>query len=162
VPETAVMQPIQDLLAYVTKRRVSQIVSESNSLSKIFVEIQRASYSSSYLGHFQSMSKPGDIVVTQRSNKNLCLVLQPTKCLGINDTVTVTLETGPYGAWLFPPEPTATGLALSGVRRKGFFSLLCLFTYTGLANHGITATLQVKTKSLIYRTGTLTASRIFF
>jgi hypothetical protein len=155
VSEAGMIQLIQDVLAYMTKWRMPQIVSQSNSLSKIFVEIQSASYSPGYLGYFQSVSEPGDIMVTQRSDKDLCLMFKATESLGVDDTVTVTLETGPYRAWFFPPEPTTTGFTLGSIRRKRFFSLLCLFTYIGLPNHGITAQLQVKTESLIYRTSSL-------
>jgi hypothetical protein len=67
----------------------------------------------------------------------------------MDDTVTVTLETGSYGAWFFPLQPTTTELTLSGIRGKGFFLLLCLFTYIRFVNHGITVIWQVKAKSLI-------------
>jgi hypothetical protein len=83
-------------------------------------------------------------MVTQGSNKNLCLVLQPTKSLGMDDTVTVTLKTGPYGAWLFPPQPTTTELTLGSIRGKRFFFLLCLLTNRGLGSHGIIVINQPK------------------
>ena len=56
----------------------------------------------------------------------------------MDNAVTVTLETGSYGAWFFPFQPTTTGLTLSGIRGKGFFLLLCLLAYTEFVDHGIT------------------------
>ena len=84
------------------------------------------------------MSKPGDIMVTQGSNKDLCLMFQPTESLGMDLAVTVALKTGPYGALLFPFQPTTTELTLRGIRGKGFLLLLCLLAYTGFVNHRIT------------------------
>jgi hypothetical protein len=49
-------------------------MSESDSLGEVFVEIKSPSYSSGYLGYLQSVSEPGDIMVTQGSNEDLCLV----------------------------------------------------------------------------------------
>jgi hypothetical protein len=73
-------------------------------------------------------------------------MFQPAESLGMDNAVTVTLETGSYGAWLFPFQPTTTGLTLSGIRRKGFFLLLCLLAYTEFANHGITITIVSRGK----------------
>jgi hypothetical protein len=64
-------------------------------------------------------------------------MFQPTEGLGIDDTVTVALEAGSYGAWLFPLQPATTELTLSGIRGKSLFLLLCLFTYIRFVNHGI-------------------------
>ena len=64
-------------------------------------------------------------------------MFQPTEGLGIDDTVTIALETGSYGAWLFPLHPPTTELTLSGVRGKSLFLLLCLLTYIRFVNHGI-------------------------
>jgi hypothetical protein len=71
-------------------------------------------------------------------------MLQPTESLGIDDTVTVALETGSYGAWFLPLQPTATELTLGGIRGKGFFLLLCLLTYIRFVNHGIIVINQPK------------------
>jgi hypothetical protein len=49
MPEASVIQFIEDLFPYMTERRVSQIVSKSNSLSKVFVEVQCPSYGPGYL-----------------------------------------------------------------------------------------------------------------
>ena len=65
-------------------------------------------------------------------------MFQPTESLGIDDTVTVTLKTGSYGAWFLPLQPTTTEFTLNGIRGKGFFLLLCLLAYTEFVNHGIT------------------------
>jgi hypothetical protein len=68
-------------------------------------------------------------------------MLQPTEGLGIDNTVTVTLETGSYGTWLLPLQPTMTELALSSIRGKSFFLLLSLLTDIRPVNHGITKVL---------------------
>jgi hypothetical protein len=85
------------------------------------------------------MGKPGNIMITQRGNKDLRLMLEPTESFGIDDTIAVALETGPYGARLLPPQAASTELTLGSIRRKGFFPLLRFFPRIELANHRIIA-----------------------
>ena len=51
------------------------------------------------------MGQSGDIVVPQGGNEDLCLMLETTKSLAVDDAVSVTLEGSAHRAWLFRLEP---------------------------------------------------------
>jgi hypothetical protein len=57
------------------------------------------------LRDFQGVSEAGDIVVTEWSDENLGLMLEATKSLSVNNTVTITLKDGTDGAGFFSYHP---------------------------------------------------------
>jgi len=82
------------------------------------------------------MSKTGDIMVAERSDENLGLMLQPPEGLGMDDSVPVSLEAGSHRAGLFPLRPAPAKPALGCERgKKPFFPFLRSFANVKVANH---------------------------
>lgn len=42
------------------------------------------------------MSEPGNVVITQRCDKYLCLVLQAAECLAMDNAIAVALKLRPH------------------------------------------------------------------
>ena len=76
VTETARMKFVHSVLADVPERRVTRVVSEGDGFREVFVEVERARNRPRYLGHFQGVRQAGGIVVAERSDEDLGLVLQ--------------------------------------------------------------------------------------
>jgi len=124
MPESLVIQFVQHLLANMTERGMTQVVTEGNGFRQVLIEVQGASDGAGYLSHLQCMGEASYIVVTQWGNENLRLVLEPAEGLAGDDTVAVALDTCPYRVWLLRSLPAFGKPAFHGMRRKAFFSLL--------------------------------------
>src|SRR5215213_4797792 len=85
----------QSRLTGVAERRVTEIVAETNRLDEVLIEEERPADGAGDLGHLEGVGEPGAVVVTSGSDKDLGLVHQPAKALGMEDAVTVALEGGP-------------------------------------------------------------------
>jgi hypothetical protein len=92
----------QGRLTGVAERRVTQIVAKTDRLDEILVEEERPADSPSDLSHLEGMGEAGSVVVTGGSDKDLGLVHQAAKTLGVQDAVAVALERGPQvGLWFW-------------------------------------------------------------
>ena len=83
-----------------SERRVSQVVGQGKSLGKIFVGLQGAGNRTSDLGDFDGMGQPGSIVIPFVIDEHLSLVLQAPKSRGVDDAISVALESASIGVFL--------------------------------------------------------------
>ena len=97
VAKSARMQFVHSVLADVSERRVTEVVSECDGFSEVFVQVERARYRPRYLGHLQGVRQTGGVVVAEWGYEDLCLVLQPPERLGVQDAVPVALKLGASG-----------------------------------------------------------------
>jgi hypothetical protein len=96
---------IQHILAHMTEGGMTQVMPQGYGFRQILIEIKGTAYGTSYLSHLKSVGKPGYIVIPQRSNENLRLMLEAPKSLRMDNTVPVALEGRTYRAGLFRFEP---------------------------------------------------------
>ena len=82
-------------------KRMTEIVAETDRLDEVLVEEERPADSAGNLGHLEGVGEAGPVVVTGGSDKDLGLVHQPAKTLGVEDTVAVALERGAQVALWF-------------------------------------------------------------
>ena len=76
------------------ERGVTEIVAEPDRLDEVLVEEERAADGAGDLGHLEGMGEAGPVVVAGGSDKDLGLVHQPAKALGVEDAIAVALERG--------------------------------------------------------------------
>ena len=88
-----------------TERSMTQVMTQGDGFSQILIEIQGTAYGASYLRDLQGVGERRYIVITLRSNEILCLMLEATKSLGMDNTVSVALEGSTYRTGLFWSEP---------------------------------------------------------
>ncbi len=92
VLEAARGQLVQCALPDVAKGCVAKVMRQGDGFGQVFVQKQAPGDGARHLGHFQGVRQPGAVMVSLRRQKNLCLELQATKPLGMDDTVPVTLK----------------------------------------------------------------------
>ena len=81
------------------------------------------------LRYFQRVSQTGDVVITNRRDEHLALVLKSSERVRVDDPVTVTLERRADGAWIFRC-CTALGVRRTdGKRRERLLPGLQPFSY---------------------------------
>jgi len=86
-----------------TERRVAKIMAQSDGFGQILVEPQGFGNRACDLGDLQRMGQPRAVMVTERREKNLCLMLEPAEGLAVDDPVSVPLESRPEKMRLFWP-----------------------------------------------------------
>ena len=87
--------PIERLLADVTERRVTEVVTEADRLDQVLVEPQGAGHGAGDLADLERMGQPRPVVVAARGHEHLGLVLEATKRLGVDDSVAIALKRRP-------------------------------------------------------------------
>jgi len=122
VPETSGVQRCDFVLADVTERGVSKVVSQRNSLGEVFVEVESAGYGSGYLGYFKGVGKSGHKMIALGCDEYLSLVFQASESIGVKDAVSVSLELSADGRWRLGDLAANTGARPDGVRRESFLS----------------------------------------
>ena len=122
--EAARMQLVELVLADVAERRVAQIVAKGNRLCQVLVQVERPRDGARDLRDLEGMRQPSDVVVAGRRNEHLCLVLQASERLGVDDAVAVPLELGPKMGGLLRRLAATTLPGPGGISRKGFLPLL--------------------------------------
>ena len=75
-----------------TKRRVAQVVRQTDGFDQILIQPQCARDGAPQLRNLQRMGQAGAKQVTLMVQKNLCFIDQAAKCIGMDDTITVALE----------------------------------------------------------------------
>ena len=121
----------QGSLTGVPERGVTEIVAEPDRLDEVLVEEERPADGAGDLGHLEGMGEAGPVVVAGGSDKDLGLVHQPAKALGVEDPVAVALERGSQVAlrlWRGPLRPAA--------RRAGGRQQLLLARFQAFPNRG--------------------------
>jgi len=84
--------PVQGPLSCVSKGCMSQIMAQRDRFDQIFIQAQGFRNGPRILRYLQRMCHPGPVVISEGSQKNLCLVLQSPKRLAVQDPVPVPLE----------------------------------------------------------------------
>ncbi len=87
----------QGRLTGMPERGVTEIVAKSDRLDQVLVEQERPADGAGDLGYLKRMGEAGPVVVGGGSDKDLGLVHQPAKALGVEDAVAVDLEARPLG-----------------------------------------------------------------
>src|SRR5581483_165025 len=82
----------QHLFARMPKRRVPQIVRESDCFREIFIQAQRTSNRATDRGDLNGVRQTGAQVIAGSVQKDLCLIFHSPKRAGVNDARAVTLE----------------------------------------------------------------------
>ena len=95
VIEAARSQIVEDALAGVTKRRVAEIVTERDRLGQLLVQTEDLRDRPRDLRDLQRVREPRAVVVALRRQKDLRLVRQASKRLGVDDAVAIALERSP-------------------------------------------------------------------
>ena len=93
---------------------------QGDRLDQIFVQRQGSPDGPRDLTHFEGVRHAGSIVVALRINKNLGLVFQAAERLGMQDSVTIALESGADRIWLFGADPALALAGTHGVPRQRF------------------------------------------
>src|SRR5699024_3119562 len=101
VGKTAGMYLVERMLPRMSKRSMSQIMSQSNGFHKIFIQSQRLGNGPGNLGNFQRMGKTVPVMVSLRSQKNLSFIFKTTESLTVQNPVPVTLIDCSYITFLF-------------------------------------------------------------
>ena len=83
------------------ERRMPQIMPQRDRLHQIFIETKSLCYCPGILGYLQRMGQPGPVMIPFGKKEYLRLLLQPAKCLAVEDPVPVPLEDGTDIAFLF-------------------------------------------------------------
>ena len=94
VIEPAGDELVQDALAGVPERRVTEIVTERNRLGQLFVQPQHLGDGPRDLGHLQRVREARAIVIARGREEDLGLVLQPSERLAVDDAIPIALEAG--------------------------------------------------------------------
>jgi len=105
MPETLMIEFVEDIFTHVTKRGMPQVMAQGDCLGQVLIQVQGSRYGAGYLGNLQGMGEPGYIMVTQGGDEDLCLVLEPPERFAVYDAVAVTLKDCPYMAGLFGSTP---------------------------------------------------------
>jgi hypothetical protein len=71
---------------------MSEVVTESDRLDQVLIQRQGTSDGARDLRHLKRMGEPCAVVVAQRQNKDLRLVLEPPEGLGVHDPVAIALK----------------------------------------------------------------------
>lgn len=85
---------IENSLTAVTERRVTEVMTESDSLSEILIQAQTAGNSTCYLSHLEGMCQTGAVVVADRREEDLSLSFKSAEGVTVEDTIAVALEIG--------------------------------------------------------------------
>jgi len=94
MPESVRQNLVKFVFADVPERSVSQVVSERYGLGEVFVQVEGARDGARDLADFESVGEAGNIVVAERRDENLGLVLEAAECLAVDDSVAVALVFG--------------------------------------------------------------------
>ena len=112
-------QLIQRALARMAKRRMAEVVGQTDALDKILVCPKRSGDRAPNLGNFERMGDAGPIVVPLGDDEDLGLALQPPPRRRMQHAFAVTLEGGPIRLLRVGVRPPARFGAAAGKRRKG-------------------------------------------
>ena len=84
----------EELLADVAERRVPDVVAHRHRLDEVLVQAEGASHRASELRDLQGVRQPGAVVIADRGEEHLRLVLQTPERLAVHDAVAVEGERG--------------------------------------------------------------------
>src|SRR5215207_4425998 len=134
--------------------RVPEIVAKPDRLDQVLVEEERPANGARDLGHLKGMGEAGPVVVCGRRDKDLGLVHQPAKAFGVENPVTVPLESGAQitlRLWRGPSRPAA--------RRAGGREQLRLTCFQALPNRSRGVCHDISPESRCWARRLVTANR---
>ena len=112
---------IQCLLAGVPERRMPEVVTKADRLRQVLVETQRAGDRTRNAAGLQRVSEARSVVVADRGDEDLGLVLEAPKALGVDDAVAVTLKRRPQATrFLLDLTPSGIGRRRASGQRFRF------------------------------------------
>jgi len=114
---------------------MAQVMTQGNCLGQVLIQVQGTGDGTGYLRDLKGMGQASYIMVAQWGNKDLCLVLEAAKGLGMDDAVPVALESGTDWAGLFRPETAPRLLAFRRIGGKTCLSFFSRLTNIKPANH---------------------------
>ena len=97
---------VEDPLAGVTEGGVPQVVAKGGGLRQVLVELEAPGHGPGNAGHLDGVGHASTVVIPLGLEKDLRLVHQPPKGLGVDDPVDVPLEAGPDRAGLHRALPS--------------------------------------------------------
>ena len=115
VAEAALDQSVEHALAGVPERGMPEIVTERDCLGEVLVEAERPCDRARDLRDFERMGEARAVVVALGGDKDLRLVFETAKRLGVDDAVAVADELGAHRARREGSDPAARILGLASV-----------------------------------------------
>src|SRR5208283_2877145 len=100
-----------------SKRRVANVMSQSQGFHQIRVQAKRRSDRASNLGHFQSVGETVAEVVGKARGENLRFGFQAAKRAGMHDAVAIARILAAVGVWRFRKTTAAGSSRLHRPRR---------------------------------------------
>src|SRR5439155_4849102 len=82
----------EQLLTDVAERRVPNVVAHRHRLDEVLVETEAARHGSADLRHLERVRQARAVVVADRSEEDLRLVLEPAEGLAVDDAVAIERE----------------------------------------------------------------------
>ena len=107
MPESFVVESVENLFSAVSERRMSQIMSHGDGFSQILIQRQSSGNRPGDLRHLYCMSQTSPVVVSFRREKYLSLVHESAEGLGVDDSVPVSLEVRPDFTLVLKSEPAS-------------------------------------------------------
>ena len=77
--------------------RVPDVVAHGHRLDEVLVQPERARHRAADLRDLEGVREARAVVVADRREEHLCLVLEPAERLAVDDAVAVDRERGPRG-----------------------------------------------------------------
>ncbi len=114
----------EELLTDVAERRVADVVAEGHRLDEILIEPERDGHRAADLAHLEDVREARAVVVADRREEDLRLVLRAPERLAVDDPVAVDLEGGPCRRGLFRAVPPRGGRSRRGRRQELLFVAL--------------------------------------
>ena len=105
----------ENLFSGVPKRRVPEIVAESDRFDEVLVERQSPGDGTGDLRNFQRMGQAGPVVIPFRRQKDLGFIFEAPKRFAMQDTITINLVAGSQFAGRFSMSTTETHRTLAGI-----------------------------------------------
>ena len=103
VPEAVGQELAEELLADVTERCVPDVVAHRHRLDEVFIQTEAARHRAADLRDLERMRETRAVVVADRGQEDLRLVLEAPERLAVNDAVAVDRERRSRWGWLFGP-----------------------------------------------------------
>ena len=104
--KTARTDLIKSFFSSMTKRRVSQVMSQRNGLHQILIQSESLGNSTGDLRNLQCVSETVSVMISLRRQKNLSLILQSAKRLTVKNPVSVPLKYSAHITFFFRPFPS--------------------------------------------------------
>ena len=108
---------VERALAGMSKRRMTEVMGESQRLGQVLVETKRAGERSRHLRHLQRVGKPGAVVVALVKYKDLSLVLEATKGGRVDDPVAIATKRAAAPACRLRVKPAPASLRIARIGR---------------------------------------------